>query len=293
MTMPLGAHMSVAGGVDKALVRGQEVGCETIQIFTRSPRQWRPRVLEDDEVARFQRAKVETGIDPVIAHDCYLINLASPEEELWRKSLSVFVEELRHCQVLGVPHLVMHPGSHVGGGEQAGLERIATALDQARSETLGFGLKVLLENTAGQGTNLGSSFEQLAALLAMVRDDSWLGVCFDTCHAFAAGYELRTPAGYEETWRAVDDSIGLERVEVIHLNDARGDLGSRLDRHEHIGQGKLGLEAFRLLLNDDRFGHLPMLLETPKRPGHSDDVENLRVLRGLVSPERRGQAAMG
>jgi deoxyribonuclease-4 len=283
--------MSVAGGVDKALARGHEVGCETIQIFTRSPRQWRPRVLEEDEVARFQRAQVEAAIDPVIAHDCYLINLASPDEELWRKSLSVLVEELGHCQVLGLPYLVMHPGSHVGAGEQAGLERIAAGLDQVRSETLECGVKVLLENTAGQGTNLGSSFEQLAALLDMVGDDSWLGVCFDTCHAFAAGYELRTPAGYEETWRAVDDSVGLERVEVIHLNDARGDLGSRLDRHEHIGQGELGLEAFRLLLNDDRFGHLPMVLETPKRPGHSDDVENLRVLRSLFSPERRGQAA--
>jgi deoxyribonuclease-4 len=285
--------MSVAGGVDKALVRGHEVGCETIQIFTRSPRQWRSRVLEEDEVARFKRARAETGIDPVIAHDCYLINLASPEKELWRKSLSVFVEELGHCQVLGVPHLVMHPGSHVGAGEQAGLERIALALDQARGETLGYGVKVLLENTAGQGTNLGYSFEQLGALLDMVNDDSWLGVCFDTCHAFAAGYELRTPEGYEETWRAVDETVGLERVEVLHLNDAKGDLGSGLDRHEHIGQGKLGLEAFRLLLNDERFGHLPMLLETPKRPGHSDDVDNLRILRSLYSPERRGQAAKG
>jgi deoxyribonuclease-4 len=278
--------MSIAGGLDQAIVRGYEVGCETIQIFTRSPRQWRPRALDSDEIARFRRRQEETGIDPVVAHDCYLINLASPDEELWRKSLAVFVEELGHCQALGVPYLVMHPGSHVGAEEEAGLRQIATALDQARRETAGSGVTVLLENTAGQGTNLGSTWEQLAALLRMVRDDSWLGVCFDTCHAFAAGYELRTRDGYEETWRGVDDLIGLGRVRVIHLNDARGDLGSRLDRHEHIGRGRLGLEPFRMLLNDDRFRDLPMLLETPKRPGHKDDEENLGVLRSLVSTER-------
>jgi len=167
------------------------------------------------------------------------------------------------------------------------------ALDRARMETPGCDVKVLLENTAGQGTNLGSTWEQLAALLTLVSDNGWLGVCFDTCHAFAAGYELRTRAGYEATWRVVDDLIGLERVEVIHLNDAKGDLGSRLDRHEHIGRGTMGLEPFRMLLNDDRFSDLPMLLETPKRPGRNDDEENLRVLRALASPERRGQAAMG
>jgi deoxyribonuclease-4 len=284
--MPLGAHMSIAGGLDQAIERGHDVGCETIQVFTRSPRQWRPRPLDDDEVARFRRRQEETGIDPVVAHDCYLINLASPDDELWRKSLAVFVEELGHCQALGVPYLVMHPGSHVGAGEEAGLRRIAAALDQAQSETAGSGVQVLLENTAGQGTNLGSTWEQLAALLSMVRDDSWLGACFDTCHAFAAGYELRTRDGYEQTWRAVDDLIGLERVRVIHLNDAKGDLGSGLDRHEHIGRGRLGLEPFRMLLNDDRFRDLPMLLETPKRPGYKDDEENLRVLRSLVSTER-------
>jgi deoxyribonuclease-4 len=290
-SMPLGAHMSIAGGLDQALVRGQEVGCQTIQVFTRSPRQWRPRILEDGEVERFRQKRRETGISPVVAHDCYLINLASPDEELWRRSLAVFIEELSHCQILGVPYLVMHPGSHVGAGEEAGLERIAAALDRARTETTGNDVRVLLENTAGQGTNLGSTWEQLAALLALVNDDSWLGVCFDTCHAFAAGHELRTRDGYEATWRVVDDLVGLERVEVIHLNDAKGDLGSRLDRHEHIGRGKMGSEPFRMLLNDDRFSHLPMVLETPKRPGRKDDEENLRVLRSLVPPERREQAA--
>ena len=275
--------MSISGGVDKAILRGHEVACETIQIFTRSPRQWRARDLGDEEIARFCRVQEETGIDPVIAHDCYLINLASPEDELWQKSLVVFVEELGHCRNLGIPYLVLHPGSHVGSGVDAGLERVAAALDRARGEMDGSGVKVLLENTAGQGTNLGSTFEQLSALLNAVRDDSWLGVCFDTCHAFAAGHELRTREGYEATWREFQELVELERLKVIHLNDAKGDLGSRLDRHEHIGRGRMGLEPFRMLLNDQRFRHLPMVLETPKGPDLAEDRENLRVLRGLVS----------
>jgi deoxyribonuclease-4 len=287
--MLLGAHMSISGGVDKAILKGHEVACETIQIFTRSPRQWRPRPLEEDEIDRFLQRKAETGIDPVIAHDCYLINLASPEEELYRKSLGVLVEELGHCQALGIPYLVLHPGAHVGTGEEAGLTRVAAALDQVREKTDGCSVMVLLENTAGQGTNLGHTFEQLAVLLDAVRDNAWLGVCFDACHAWAAGYELRTREGYEATWREMDDLIGLERLKVVHLNDAKGDRGSRLDRHEHIGRGKLGLDPFRMLLNDERFRGLPMILETPKRPGLEDDTENLRLLRSLISPTRAEQ----
>jgi deoxyribonuclease-4 len=249
--------------------------------------------LEHEEIARFRRAQEETGIDPVIAHDCYLINLASPEDVLWQKSLTVFLEELDHCRDLGIPYLVLHPGSHVGSGEDAGLERVATALDRAQGEIDGGDVKVLLENTAGQGTNLGSTFEQLFTLLNTVTDDGWLGVCFDTCHAFAAGHELRTRKGYEETWREFGDLIGLERLRVIHLNDAKGDLGSRLDRHEHIGQGKMGLEPFRMLLNDGRFRDLPMVLETPKGPDLAEDRENLRVLRSLICREREEQDATG
>ncbi len=291
--MPLGAHMSISGGLDKAVISGRELGCETIQIFTRSPRQWRPRVLEEAEATLFRQAQAEAGIDPVVAHDCYLINLASLEEELWQKSLRVFVEELGHCQVLEIPYLVLHPGSHMGAGEEAGLERVARALDRARDETPGYGVQVLLENTAGQGTNLGHRFEHLATLLGSVRDNSWLGVCFDTCHAFAAGYELREPAGYEATWQEMEELVGLERVKVIHVNDAKGDLGSRLDRHEHIGRGMMGLEPFRMLLNDERFRDLPMLLETPKGPDYSEDRENLRVLRSLITPARTGRAEGG
>ena len=289
--MLLGAHMSISGGVDKALLRGHEVACETIQIFTRSPRQWRPRPLRDDEIARFRQRQAETGIDPVIAHDCYLINLASPEEELYRKSLGVLIEELGHCQALGIPYLVLHPGAHVGTGEESGLARVAAALDQARDQTQDHGVMVLLENTAGQGTNLGHTFDQLATVLDAVRDNAWLGVCFDTCHAWAAGYGLRTREGYEATWQEMDDLIGHERLKVIHLNDAKGDRGSKLDRHEHIGRGKMGLEPFRMLLNDDRFGGLPMVLETPKGPGPDDDTENLRLLRSLIFSTSKEQSA--
>lgn len=283
--MPLGAHMSIAGGVDKAIIRGHEVGCETVQIFTRSPRQWRSRVLEEDEILRFQENREQTGIDPVVAHDCYLINLGSPDEELWQKSLRVFEEEIGHCEQLGIAYLVVHPGSHVDTGVEAGLRRIAQALDRVREDAERCRVEVLLEITAGQGTNLGHTTGQLAHLLRLVADDSWLGVCFDTCHAFAAGYELRTREGYEATFRELDELIGLERLKVIHLNDAKGELGSRLDRHQHIGQGALGLDPFRMLLNDDRFRGLPMLLETPKGPDYQEDRENLRVLRGLISSE--------
>lgn len=289
--MPLGAHMSISGGLDKAVVSGQELGCETIQIFTRSPRQWRSRVLEEAEIALFSQTKEEAGIDPVVAHDCYLINLASLEEELWQKSLSVFIEELGHCQALGIPYLILHPGSHVGAGEESGLKQVAKALDRARDETQRYRVEVLLENTAGQGTNLGYKFEHLATLLSLVRDSSWLGACFDTCHAFTAGYELRTGEGYEATWQEIEELVGLERVKVIHLNDAKGDLGSRLDRHEHIGEGKMGLEPFRMLLNDERFRDLPMVLETPKGPDLSEDRENLKLLRSLIAPARTRRAA--
>jgi deoxyribonuclease-4 len=283
--MPLGAHMSISRGLDAAIVSGHDVGCETIQLFTRSPRQWKARLLLHEEIVCFRQRQAEMGIDPIVAHDCYLINLASPDEELWQKSLDVFIEELGHCRALGIPYLILHPGSHVGSGEDAGLKRVAAALESAREETEGYGVVVLLENTAGQGTNLGSTFRQLSAILQSVSDDSWLGVCFDTCHAFAAGYELRSRDGYESTWRELGDQIGLERLAVIHLNDAKGDLGSGLDRHEHIGHGMLGLEPFRMLLNDERFKHLPMVLETPKGPDLAEDRENLAVLRGLVSSE--------
>jgi deoxyribonuclease-4 len=279
--MPLGAHMSVSGGVDKAIDRGQKVGCETIQIFTRTPRQWKMREFSEQEVEDFKRKREEAGINPVFAHDTYLINLGSPDEELWRKSIAVLEDELARCDALGLPFLVVHPGSHVGQGEEAGLARIAKALSLVLTKKPGYRAQILLEITAGQGSNLGHNFQQLARLIELTESGARLGICFDTCHAFAAGYELRTPEGYDTTFDELNELIGLERLKVFHLNDSKGDLGSRLDRHEHIGKGRLGLEPFRMILNDERFRGLPMVLETPKGPKMEEDIENLRVLRSL------------
>jgi len=281
--MALGAHTSIAGGVDRAILRGQEIGCETIQIFTKNARQWRARPLSEEEIARFRRNREETGIEPVFAHDSYLINLGSPDEALWRRSLEALLEEMARCEALDLPYLVIHPGSHVGAGEEMGLRRIAQALNRIHARTPGYRVKILLETTAGQGTSLGYRFEHLARLLELVEDDERLGVCFDTCHVLAAGYELRTPRGYAETFRQLDAIVGLDRLRVIHLNDSEGDLGSRVDRHAHIGQGRLGLEPFRLLLHDARFRDLPMVLETPK--GADMDRVNLAVLKGLREGE--------
>jgi len=279
--MPLGAHMSISGGVDKAIDRGQEVGCETIQIFTRTPRQWKMREFSHEEVEDFKRKREETGINPIFAHDTYLINLGSPDEELWKRSIAVLEDELARCDALGLPFLVVHPGSHVGRGEEAGLERIAQALSLALSHKPAYKAQLLLEITAGQGSNLGYSFQQLARLMELTEKGERLGICFDTCHAFVAGYEIRTPEGYDATFDELNELIGLERLKVFHLNDSKGDLGGRLDRHEHIGKGRLGLEPFRMILNDERFRGLPMVLETPKGPKMEEDIENLRVLRSL------------
>jgi len=273
--------MSISGGVDKAIDRGREVGCETIQIFTRTPRQWKMREFSQEEVEDFKREREEAGINPVFAHDTYLINLGSPDEELWKRSIAVLEDELARCDALGLPFLVVHPGSHVGQGEEAGLERIAQALSLALSRKPAYKAQLLLEITAGQGSNLGYNFQQLARLIELTENGERLGICFDTCHAFVAGYEIRTPEGYDATFHELNELIGLERLKVFHLNDAKGDLGSRLDRHQHIGKGYLGLEPFRMLLNDERFRGLPMVLETPKGPKMEEDIENLRVLRSL------------
>lgn len=280
--MRLGAHMSIAGGVSQALQRGYSIGCEAVQIFTRNQRQWQAPPPEPNEIERFRLKQTETGIQPVVAHDSYLINLASPDEVTWQKSLRAFIAELEHCEALSIPCLIIHPGSHLGSGEEAGLRRIAEALNRAHAATPGFGVVTLLEITAGQGTNLGYRFQQLAAIREMIKRPERVAVCFDTCHAFAAGYDLRTPEAYAATMAEFDRILGLDLLRCFHLNDSKKGLESRVDRHEHIGRGLLGLEPFRLLLNDPRFAHLPGLLETPKGPDMREDVENLRILRGLA-----------
>jgi deoxyribonuclease-4 len=278
----LGAHESTAGGLYKAFERAQSAGCDAVQIFVKSNRAWAVKPLTEEDVARFQAGAEETGIQPVVGHASYLLNLATPDEALWTKSRDVLIIELERCEALGVPYLVLHPGSHVGTGEEAGLARVAQALGEVHAATPGFRTRVLLETTAGQGTSLGYRFEHLAWLMAHTPEGERLGVCLDTCHVFAAGYELSTPEGYAATMESFDRLIGLERLEVIHLNDSKGHLGSRKDRHEHIGKGYIGLDGFRHVLNDVRLAGLPGLLETPKSADLHEDRENLAVLWSLV-----------
>jgi deoxyribonuclease-4 len=274
--------MSIAGGPAGALRAGQSIGCDTIQIFTRNANRWASKDLTADEIAAFHVAVATTGIHPVVAHSSYLINLGSPDEELWNKSVQALVTELQRCRQLGVRDYVLHPGSHTGAGEEAGLQRVATALTAALAATAGAEVAILLEITAGQGSSLGCTFAQLAGMIAQATPQERLGVCFDTCHALAAGYEFRTRAAYEAMWNEFEAIIGLGRLRAIHLNDALKDRGSRVDRHTHIGKGFVGLEAFRLIVNDARLRHVPMLLETPKGPELREDVENLAVLRSLI-----------
>lgn len=278
----LGAHQSIAGGVEKALARGQQAGCDTIQIFVKSPNRWVSKPLAEERVVAFRAAVAEIGIWPVFAHGQYLLNLATPDEALWQKSVAALVDDLERCERLGLPGLVIHPGSHMGSGEEAGLARIAAALDEVHARLPGYQVQVWLETTAGQGDQLGYSFEHLQAMIEGVRAPERLGVCFDTAHAFAAGYDQRTREAYDETWAAFDRLLGAERLRAVHLNDSKKELGSRVDRHEHIGQGLLGLEAFRLMVNDARFHGLPMTLETEKGPDLAEDKENLRLLRSLI-----------
>lgn len=279
----LGAHESIAGGVENALARGQEVGCDTIQIFVKTPNRWASKPIADENVAAFQEAVGETGIWPVFAHGLYLVNLATPDDTLWQKSLAALTDDLERCEQLGLPGLVIHPGSHMGSGEEVGLARIVAALDEVHTRLPGAGVQVWLEITAGQGHHLGYSFDQIRAMIEGVQEPQRLGVCFDTAHAFASGYELRTREGYEATWSEFDEKLGLDRLRAIHLNDSKKELGSRVDRHEHIGQGLLGLEPFRFLVNDPRFRGIPMTLETDKGPDLVEDKENLEILRSLVA----------
>jgi deoxyribonuclease-4 len=283
--MPLlGAHMSIAGGCHNALLAAQARGCTAVQIFTKNSNQWAGKPLTDEDVALFRKTLRQTRLRLPMAHDSYLINLASPDEILYRRSVEAFVDELQRAERLGLAYLVMHPGAHVDSGEEAGLRRVAQALDEAHARCPGFRVQVLLETTAGQGSCLGHRFEHLASILAQVAEPERLGVCLDTCHVFAAGYALAPEAEYRATFRAFDKLIGLRRLRAFHVNDSLKPQGSRVDRHAHIGRGCLGLEPFRLLLNDPRFRTRPMVLETPKEdPSEGDmDAVNLATLRGLI-----------
>src|SRR5580658_5696106 len=277
----LGAHMSIAGGVSESIGRGASIGCDCIQIFTKSSRTWKNKPYTEEEIASFKRNLRESEIGCVIAHDSYLVNLGAPDDALRKKSIAGFIDELERCEALGVPWLVTHPGSHVGSGEDVGIATIAASIDEAHEACPGYNVKVALEITAGQGSNLGYSFQQMGRIFNSVKENDRLRLCFDTEHAFASGYDLRTPEGYENTFSELDKFIGIKKLAAFHLNDSIKDFHSRVDRHQHIGKGFIGLGAFRRLLNDPRFFGLPMCLETPKGPEMKEDVENLATLRSL------------
>jgi deoxyribonuclease IV len=283
--MPLfGAHTSIAGGCHNALLAARNHGCETVQLFSKNANQWQARNLTDAEVALFRRTLRQTRLRYPMVHDSYLINLASPDEALYRKSIEAFVEEVRRAELLGVRYLITHPGAHLDSGEEAGLKRVASALDEVHRRCPEYRVMVLLETTAGQGTTLGHRFEHLARIIEQVKEPERLGVCLDTCHVFAAGYALAPEAEYRKTMREFDRVIGLKRLKAFHVNDSLKPFGSRVDRHAHVGRGQLGLEPFRLLVNDRRFRNRPMVLETPKEEGGAKDMDavNLATLRGLV-----------
>ncbi|HWH78072.1 MAG TPA: deoxyribonuclease IV [Candidatus Binatus sp.] len=279
----LGAHMSIAGGVGNAFLEGKKVDCDAIQIFTKSSRQWAAKPLAKEEIEQFQINRKETGIDTVVAHDSYLLNLGSPDSGLRKRSVAAFIDEMERCEALGVSNLIAHPGAHVGAGEIEGIKTIAKSLDEVHKACPKFNVKVTLEITAGQGSNLGYRFEQIGAMIDATKESDRLRVCFDTEHAFAAGYDLRTKEGYERTFSEFDEAIGIKLLAAFHLNDSKKEFHSRVDRHEHIGQGFIGVEAFRLLMNDKRFWGLPMCLETPKGPDLKEDRENLTLLRSLIA----------
>ncbi|ADU64280.1 MAG: deoxyribonuclease IV [Pseudodesulfovibrio sp.] len=285
----LGAHMSIAGGLHMAFEHIRAAGGTALQIFTRNQRQWRIPELSAYDADLFAMAWSQWGDSPVAAHDSYLINLASPDPDLLERSRAAFAEELRRVETLNIPYLVTHPGSHLGQGVDAGIVRYAAALDQAIDQAMDRSptsrAMILLETTAGQGTNLGSTFEELARIMELSRHADRLGVCYDTCHTFAAGYDIRTPEAYAATFDHFDRIIGLPRLRFFHLNDTKSDFASRKDRHEHIGQGAIGLEGFRLLMRDPRFVRVPKVLETPKDKDLADDVRNLTLLRRLAGGE--------
>ncbi|MDI9615974.1 MAG: deoxyribonuclease IV [Methanothrix sp.] len=276
-----GVHISIAGGLHLSVGRAVELGCETYQIFTSNPRGWRKKRLSEDIIESFKSQLSSSGIWPVVGHMPYLPNLSSPKESVYSRSVQALRDELVRCSALGIPYLVTHMGSHLGSGRDSGISRIVSAIEAALSNS--DGTKILLETTSGSRNSIGGRFEDIADVLERAGSDL-LGICLDTCHVFAAGYDLRDEKSLDETLRAFDHTAGLKNLVLIHLNDSVGDLGSGLDRHEHIGMGKIGLNGFAAVINDRRLRELPMIMETPV-DDRRDDRGNLEVVRGL---SRRG-----
>ncbi len=279
--MNLGSHMSIAGGVQHALEDGNRADCRAVQLFTKNNNRWDGKPISPDDAAAFRTLAREYKPEFLISHTSYLINLASPGGNTLQKSIPGMIDELERAELLGLAGVVIHPGSHVGEGEEKGIAQIIRSLNEVIKSTKGVKTLVLLETTAGQGTNLGYRFEQLAAIIGGVKEPERIAVCLDTCHVFAAGYPIHERKGFLKTFREFDSIVGLDKLRAIHLNDSKKPFASRRDRHEHIGEGEMGLDPFRFLMNDRRFRKIPMVLETPKSADLHEDIQNLKVLRGL------------
>lgn len=276
----LGAHVSISGGVEKAPERGRKSTCDCIQIFSKNQMQWSAKPLTIEECERFKENCREFKIVEAVIHDSYLINLGSPDKVLLKKSRESFLDEMVRARHLGIEKLIFHPGSHMGSGEQVGVKRVAESLDWARREFGGGEVLQVLEITAGAGNLLGSSFEQITKIIDLMEDQKHVGVCLDTCHSYASGYDIKTAEGYGQTMDAFDDLLGIGYLKAVHLNDSKMMLGSRRDRHEQIGKGYLGLEGFRNIINDRRLETIPMVLETPA--GDKMYKKELKILRSMI-----------
>jgi deoxyribonuclease IV len=280
--LPLvGCHLSIASGLEQPLLTGKRIGCTAIQMFTHSNRQWRIPTLKDAQIDLFKNTQNESGIKVVVAHASYLLNITSAQDPVHTQSINMLKQELLRCNLLGIPYLVIHPGARFDVPVEISIQQTAQFLDTILEKTPTTTM-ILLENTAGQGTVIGSSFQELSAIRELTSHKKNIGFCFDTCHAFAAGYDFTSSASYAVFWHMVDATIGINSIKVIHLNDSKKEKGSRVDRHEHIGQGKLGLATFSLLMNDPRFSDIPKILETPKMDNLDWDIHNLATIKSLI-----------
>jgi deoxyribonuclease-4 len=282
MQQLLGAHTSTSGGVSISVDLAAKLGFTAIQIFTKNNNRWFQKPFEEKEIEAFKTKLKNSKIRFVVAHDSYLINLCATDKEILKKSHIAFLDELERCELLGIPHLNFHPGSHLGAGEDDGIKLIAESINIAHDKTRGFMVSSMLETTAGQGTAIGYRFEQLQKIIELVEQKGRMTVCIDTAHVFAAGYDIKDPINFKKIIKEFDAIIGLERLKCFHMNDSKKELGSRVDRHEHIGKGFIGIEGFSNIINDERLREIPKILETPKGKEQLEDLENLKVLRGLI-----------
>lgn len=282
----IGTHVSIAGGIEKAIARGEAIGCRAIQVFTRNASRWLAKPLQPEAIAAFRAARQGSDIAYIAAHDSYLINLASPDQTLREKSIAAFIDEMERCALLGIEALVMHPGAHMGEGAASGVATLTDSFQRIFSQAPR-DVRVLVENTAGQGTCLGAHFEELAEILERLPQGN-LGICFDSCHAFAAGYDLTSADSYAAVMAEFDRLIGAERLALFHLNDSKKGLGSRVDRHDHVGRGLIGRDGFQALMQDHRFIGCPKIMETPPGDEHCEDLANLALLRTLAGRKAGG-----